>query len=211
MSDEVPARRPRRADRLPAIPRRAPAPRLAFKLHIERTLGETRRRTKVIGRLPDETSYLTLVWAVLDRASRGWRSLTMTSGGPAAARPAPLAARPAPPAPAAHCHRHPGSRPSRECQRHRLTSPSTGTAPVPLHRIPDATLCPHRRSVALSCPASQWQTEMSLPRRIVSPPGSLEACHGLVQRPVPQDRRRIVELAAGRHGGARSGDQEGSG
>jgi putative transposase len=29
---------------------------------IERTFGETRRRTKVIGRLPGETSCLTLVW-----------------------------------------------------------------------------------------------------------------------------------------------------
>ena len=48
---------------------------------IERTFGETRRRTKVIGRLPGETSCLTLVWAVLDRASRGWRGLTMTPDG----------------------------------------------------------------------------------------------------------------------------------
>jgi putative transposase len=48
---------------------------------IERTFGETRRRVKVIGRLPGETSCLTLVWAVLDRASRGWRGLTMTSDG----------------------------------------------------------------------------------------------------------------------------------
>jgi Transposase, Mutator family len=49
---------------------------------IERTFGETRRRTKVIGRLPGETSCFTLVWAVLDRASRGWRGLTMTSDAP---------------------------------------------------------------------------------------------------------------------------------
>jgi transposase-like protein len=48
---------------------------------IERTFGETRRRTKVIGRLPGETSCLTLVWAVLDRASRGWRGVNMTSEG----------------------------------------------------------------------------------------------------------------------------------
>ncbi len=48
---------------------------------IERTFGETRRRTKVIGRLPGETSCLTLVWAVLDRASRGWRGVNMTSDG----------------------------------------------------------------------------------------------------------------------------------
>jgi putative transposase len=45
---------------------------------IERTFGETRRRTKVIGRLPGESSCLSLVWAVLDRASHGWRGLTMT-------------------------------------------------------------------------------------------------------------------------------------
>jgi transposase-like protein len=49
---------------------------------IERTFGETRRRVKVIGRLPGETSCLTLVWAVLDRASAGWRGFTMTSEGP---------------------------------------------------------------------------------------------------------------------------------
>jgi putative transposase len=50
---------------------------------LERTFGETRRRTKVIGRLPGERSCLKLVWAVLDRASRGWRGLTYT---PAATR-----------------------------------------------------------------------------------------------------------------------------
>jgi putative transposase len=47
---------------------------------IERTFGETRRRVKVIGRLPGEGSCLSLVWAVLDRASRAWRGLTMTPG-----------------------------------------------------------------------------------------------------------------------------------
>ena len=50
---------------------------------IERTFGETRRRVKVIGRLPGEASCLSLVWAVLDRASGGWRGLTYT---PAIAR-----------------------------------------------------------------------------------------------------------------------------
>jgi putative transposase len=44
---------------------------------IERTFGETRRRVKVIGRLPGERSCLSLVWAVLDRASRGWRGVEM--------------------------------------------------------------------------------------------------------------------------------------
>jgi transposase-like protein len=48
---------------------------------IERTFGETRRRTKVIGRLPGERSCLSLVWAVLDRAGRGWRGVTQTPAG----------------------------------------------------------------------------------------------------------------------------------
>jgi putative transposase len=48
---------------------------------IERTFGETRRRVKVIGRLPGEHSCLGLVWAVLDRASAGWRGFTMTPAG----------------------------------------------------------------------------------------------------------------------------------
>lgn len=45
---------------------------------IERTFGETRRRTKVIGRLPGERTCTALVWAVLDRQSRGWRGVTVT-------------------------------------------------------------------------------------------------------------------------------------
>ncbi len=48
---------------------------------IERSFGETKRRTKVIGRFPGETSAVSLVWAVLDRASAGWRGLTMTPVG----------------------------------------------------------------------------------------------------------------------------------
>jgi putative transposase len=48
---------------------------------IERTFGESRRRVKVIGRLPGEASCLGLVWAVLDRASRGWRGVTHTPAG----------------------------------------------------------------------------------------------------------------------------------
>ncbi len=48
---------------------------------IERTFGETRRRVKVIGRLPGELSVTSLVWAVLDRASAGWRGFTMTAAG----------------------------------------------------------------------------------------------------------------------------------
>ena len=45
---------------------------------IERTFGETRRRVKVIGRFPGERSCLSLVWAVLDRASRGWRGVSQS-------------------------------------------------------------------------------------------------------------------------------------
>ena len=55
--------------------------RIRHSNFIERTFGETRRRVEVIGRLPGETSCLTLVWAVLDRASRGWRGMTMTADG----------------------------------------------------------------------------------------------------------------------------------
>ncbi len=53
-------------------------PRNRHSNFIERTFGETRRRVKVIGRLPGERSCLSLVWAVLDRASRGWRGVEMT-------------------------------------------------------------------------------------------------------------------------------------
>jgi transposase-like protein len=55
--------------------------RIRHSNFIERTFGETRRRVKVIGRLPGEHSCLSLVWAVLDRASRGWRGLTQTPAG----------------------------------------------------------------------------------------------------------------------------------
>src|SRR5204863_8924017 len=52
--------------------------RIRHSNFIERTFGETRRRVKVIGRLPGERSCLSLVWAVLDRASRGWRGVQQT-------------------------------------------------------------------------------------------------------------------------------------
>ena len=62
---------------MPAKPKRS-----STALHfIERTFGETRRRVKVIGRLPGEHTCLSLVWAVLDRASAGWRGFTMTANG----------------------------------------------------------------------------------------------------------------------------------
>ena len=46
---------------------------------IERTFGETRRRVKVIGRFPGQTSCLTLVFGVLSRAAAGWRGLPYTA------------------------------------------------------------------------------------------------------------------------------------
>ena len=45
---------------------------------LERTFVEVRRRTKIIGRFPGKTSALSLIWAVLELASRGWRGITMT-------------------------------------------------------------------------------------------------------------------------------------
>ena len=45
---------------------------------LERTFVEVRRRTKVIGRFPGEASLLSLIWAVLELSSRGWRGVVMT-------------------------------------------------------------------------------------------------------------------------------------
>lgn len=44
---------------------------------LERTFVEVRRRTKVIGRFPGETSALSLIWTVLELSSRGWRGVKM--------------------------------------------------------------------------------------------------------------------------------------
>jgi transposase-like protein len=55
--------------------------RIRHSNFIERTFGETRRRVKVIGRFPGETSCVSLVFAVLDRAATGWRGFTMTATG----------------------------------------------------------------------------------------------------------------------------------
>ncbi|WP_327373087.1 IS256 family transposase [Streptomyces sp. NBC_01216] len=57
--------------------------RIRHSNFIERTFGETRRRVKVIGRFPGETSCVSLAFAVLDRAATGWRGFTTT---PATAR-----------------------------------------------------------------------------------------------------------------------------
>jgi putative transposase len=57
---------------------RAHWPRIRHTNLIERTFGETRRRVKVIGRLPGERSALSLLFAVLERAAGGWRGITYT-------------------------------------------------------------------------------------------------------------------------------------
>jgi mutator family transposase len=62
-----------RAYRLRRTPRRIRTTNL-----LERTFVEVRRRTKVIGRFPGETSALSLIWAVLELSSRGWRGVVMT-------------------------------------------------------------------------------------------------------------------------------------
>ena len=46
---------------------------------LERSLGEVRRRVKVIGRFPGETSCLSLCWAVLDLVIAGARGLALTA------------------------------------------------------------------------------------------------------------------------------------
>src|SRR6266702_4492413 len=45
---------------------------------LERSLEEVRRRTKVIGRFPGETSCLSMCWAVLDQFLAGARGLGLS-------------------------------------------------------------------------------------------------------------------------------------
>ena len=66
---------------------------------LERSLEEVRRRTKVIGRFPGETSCLTMAWAVMDLIIAGSRGLGLTLpdrhaiAGLVAARSAPRTAQ----------------------------------------------------------------------------------------------------------------------
>jgi putative transposase len=46
---------------------------------LERSLEEVRRRTKVIGRFPDETSCLSLCWAAVDLFIASARGLAFTA------------------------------------------------------------------------------------------------------------------------------------
>jgi transposase-like protein len=71
------------ADDLPALTVHLRYPlRLRKRLRstnlLERSLEEVRRRTKVIGRFPGETSCLTMAWAVMDLVIAGARGLGLT-------------------------------------------------------------------------------------------------------------------------------------
>lgn len=71
------------ADDLPALTVHLAYPhRLKKRLRstnlLERSLEEVRRRTKVIGRFPGETSCLTMAWAVMDLVIAGSRGLGLT-------------------------------------------------------------------------------------------------------------------------------------
>jgi putative transposase len=54
--------------------------RLRTSNPLERTFREVRRRTRVVGRFPDERAALSLVWAVLDGESAKWRGVRMKPG-----------------------------------------------------------------------------------------------------------------------------------
>src|SRR3954469_25439984 len=56
---------PRRPETVPRHGRHLP-PFIPVTNLLERSLGEVKRRTQVMGRFPGEDSCLTLVWAVLD-------------------------------------------------------------------------------------------------------------------------------------------------
>ena len=62
----LPRRRSRRVRRAPALPGPTPPHDGDRTNLLERSLGEVKRRTKVMGRFPGEKSCLTFVWAVLD-------------------------------------------------------------------------------------------------------------------------------------------------
>ena len=71
------------ADDLPALTVHLRYPlRLRKRLRstnlLERSLEEVRRRTKVIGRFPGETSCLTMAWAVMDLVIAGAHGLGLT-------------------------------------------------------------------------------------------------------------------------------------
>jgi putative transposase len=83
LSREFPSAAACLADDLPALTVHLAYPlRLKKRLRstnlLERSLEEVRRRTKVIGRFPGETSCLTMAWAVMDLVIAGSRGLGLT-------------------------------------------------------------------------------------------------------------------------------------
>jgi transposase-like protein len=83
LSAEFPSAAACLADDLPALTVHLAYPlRLRKRLRstnlLERSLEEVRRRTKVIGRFPVETSCLTMAWAVMDLVIAGSRGLGLT-------------------------------------------------------------------------------------------------------------------------------------
>jgi transposase-like protein len=83
LSSEFPSAAACLADDLPALTVHLAYPlRLRKRLRstnlLERSLEEVRRRTKVIGRFPDETSCLTMAWAVMDLVIAGAHGLGLT-------------------------------------------------------------------------------------------------------------------------------------
>ena len=83
LSGEYPSAAACLADDLPALTVHLAYPlRLRKRLRstnlLERSLEEVRRRTKVIGRFPGETSCLTLAWAVMDLVIAGGHGLGLT-------------------------------------------------------------------------------------------------------------------------------------
>ena len=83
LSAEYPSAAACLADDLPALTVHLAYPlRLRKRLRstnlLERSLEEVRRRTKVIGRFPGETSCLTMAWAVMDLVIAGSRGLGLT-------------------------------------------------------------------------------------------------------------------------------------
>ena len=104
LSREFPSAAACLADDLPALTVHLAYPlRLKKRLRstnlLERSLEEVRRRTKVIGRFPGETSCLTMAWAVMDLVIAGSRGLGLTLperhaiAGLVAARSAPQTAQ----------------------------------------------------------------------------------------------------------------------
>ena len=83
LSREFPSAAACLADDLPALTVHLAYPlRLRKRLRstnlLERSLEEVRRRTKVIGRFPGETSCLTMAWAVMDLVIAGGRGVGLT-------------------------------------------------------------------------------------------------------------------------------------